>query len=755
MRYSSHLNRAFCRIRGLLFLLLLFRILFPQACHGQITSSSAIKAGAASEVTDHDLSVRKIIAAPRIDGIIDAAWASADSVSNFTQHAPFHGVAPSYRTTAKLLSTDEALYCLIVCEDPSGEIQRQTGFLDNYSGDFVSIMLDTFGDRKSAYKMIVTASGVRGDARLLDDARNRDYSWDGVWFADAEIYPWGYVVEMEIPYRSIQYDQDLDNWGVDFDRWIPVKTEDIYWSPYEESEGARVSKFGRLNFDGFRPSARGLNFEIYPVGVLKAEYIHDGVYEISPTAGLDIFYNPSPSLTFQLTGNPDFAQIEADPFAFNISRYESYFEERRPFFTEGKEIFMASGRQQNMGFYRPLELFYSRRIGRKLADGQEVPLYLGSKAFGRLGGWEYGGFVAHTGEMEYTDDGTQLIEERATFASGRMKSRLFDNSDLGVLFVGKWTPSGNNGVIDIDGALRGSDWQLAYQFARSFRDESGDFALSAGFTMPSEKWLTMVRARAIGKDFDIDDVGYVPWKGTAEVVALAGPRWYYNEGEIQQILFYIGGIASYEDVDLYTDLGIAGGYNMQFRSNWGGELNFTLGRSKDEEKEFTSYEVSLSTWFMTNPLWEANLSGAYSRTYNFTRDWLAFYTYMSGWIGLHATDEVYVGVNLGMFVEGNPDNEIEDITWNARPAVTFTPWNDVSFRVYVDNLFVRSSDRMEQVIGGFLFSWNFLPKSWVYFAINDVRERSDQYDAFGNLTPVRMHIVGQVAVLKVKYLYYF
>ncbi len=751
MRHSRLVNRA---LHGFYWILIVVLFPCPFFAQNDFQQKSALPA-AVPATEPRTMTVRRILDAPRIDGVVDEIWTGADSVSNFWQHAPFHGVAPSYRSTAKLLSTGDALYCLIVCEDSSGSIQQQSGMLDDYAGDFVSIMLDTFNDRKSAYKLIVSAAGTRGDARLLDDARNRDYSWDGVWFSAAATYSWGYVVEMEIPYRSIQYDQNLDEWGLDFDRWIPAKTEDIYWSPYEQVEGLRVSRFGRLRFEGFRPAVRGLNFEIYPVGLLKAEYLREGVYDISPTAGLDLFYNPSPSLTFQLTGNPDFAQIEADPFAFNISRYESYFDERRPFFTEGKEVFMASGRQEDWGFYTPLELFYSRRIGRKLSDGQEVPLYLGSKAFGRLGDWEYGGFVARTGEVEYADAGQRVTEEAATFASGRVKSRLFSNSDLGVLFVGKWTPTGENGVVDLDGALRGSDWQLAYQFARSFRDGEGDFAASTGLTWPTESWITMVRARAVGKNFDVDDVGFVPWKGTAEVVAMAGPRWYYNEGAIRQILFYLGGIANYEDADLYTDLGIAGGYNMNFRSNWGGEINFTLARSKDNDREYDSHEISLSTWFHTSPLWNLNVWGAYARTYNFSRDWLAFYTYMSGSFGWHATDDVQLGADVGIFVEGNPDGEIEDITWNARPAVTYTPWNDVSLRLYVDNLFVRSSDRMERVIAGFLFSWNFLPKSWVYFAINDVRDRSSEYDTFGNPQPSRMHVIGQAAVLKVKYLYYF
>ena len=566
---------------------------------------------------------------------------------------------------------------------------------------------------------------------------------------------WGYVVEMEIPYRSLQYDENLDTWGLDFDRWIVSSTEDLYWSSYNEAEGQRISRFGRLQFTDFNPTVRGLNLEIYPVAIGQSRYVRDGVYDFSPDAGIDLFYNPSPRLTVQLTGNPDFAQIEADPFDFNISRYESYFDERRPFFTEGKEIFMASGKQRNMGFYTPLELFYSRRIGRKLPDGQEVPLHYGAKVFGRLDTWEYGGFTAMTGGVDYEHDGEKRHEQRATFASGRLKRQLFSNSDVGVLFVGKWTESNSNGVIDIDGAIRGSGWQVAYQFARSFRDGEGDFATSLGFTNPSEGWLSAVRARAVGQDFDIDQVGYVPWRGTAEIVGFTGPRWYFPEGAISQILCYGGGGVAYEHADLYTDVIGLLGYNMQFRANWGGEINFSFGDVKESDKVFTSYELSASLWFHTSPVWEGNIWGGWSRTYNFDRDWLAFYSWTGLWLGIHASNTLYFTLDGGQWIEGNPDGGIEDITWNARPSLTVTPVNDLSFRLYVDNVFVRSTDRLEHVIAGFLVSWNFLPKSWVYFAINDIRDRSDRYDANGTLLPSRMHVVDQAAVLKIKYLYYF
>jgi hypothetical protein len=108
-----------------------------------------------------------------------------------------------------------------------------------------------------------------------------------------------------------------------------------------------------------------------------------------------------------------------------------------------------------------------------------------------------------------------------------------------------------------------------------------------------------------------------------------------------------------------------------------------------------------------------------------------------------------------MFIEGRPGGSIEDITHNARPYFSLTPVNYLNVRVYLDNLFVRSTDRMEQMIGGLLFSYNFLPKSWIYFAINEIRDRSEEYDGTGMLLRNRLHVNDRAAVLKLKYLYYF
>ena len=689
----------------------------------------------------------------QIDGKLDSVWSIADSIEDFVQHKPYNNRTPSRKTVAKLLTTDDALFALIICYDEEKNIQKNLGKLDDFGGDVVSIMLDTFGDKRTAYKFAVSASGVRADCRLLDDARNRDYSWDGLWFSDSKIYDWGYVVEIEIPYKSIKFNENLRAWGLDFDRWIPARSEDIYWCAYEENEGQRISKFGNLIFNSYRPSGKGLNLEVYPVLLSKANYLHDNKYKIDPNVGLDLFFNPSSKFTFQLTANPDFAQIEADPYDFNITRYESYFEERRPFFTEGREIFMPSGKERGSGFYNPLELFYSRRVGRKLPDGREVPIILGTRAFGRLNSLEYGGFVAKTAATNYKDIDIEKTEAESYFGAARLKKQILDNSSIGFLYATRMTGDSIYGVFDIDGAFRSSEWQLAYQVARSYKNGKGDYAGTAGFSMTRDNWITLLRGRYVGNQFDVDQIGFVPWQGNAQFVGISGPRWYFKNGDIQEISLYTGGILNYEKPDAYTDYGGLIGLNMQFRKNWGFEYNLDFGKSKESKKKYTAIETSISTWFRSSPNWSLSFDAGYSKTYNFTRDYLAYYSWIGGDWKWNTFNFLEVGTSYDIFIEGAPDNRIEETTYNTRPYFSFTPVNDLNLRMYVDNVFLQSSKKFENLIFGFLFSYNYSPKSWIYFAVNEMSQREASYDIYGMQVSNKMQILDRAAVIKLSYLY--
>jgi len=163
--------------------------------------------------------------------------------------------------------------------------------------------------------------------------------------------------------------------------------------------------------------------------------------------------------------------------------------------------------------------------------------------------------------------------------------------------------------------------------------------------------------------------------------------------------------------------------------------------------KYNSYEFSLSSWFNIDPQWNVNLNGGFSRTFNFSRDYLANYAWNGGSLSWNVIDILKIGTSLNIWFEWNPDNQLEDITYNSRPWISFTPINDLNFYFYLDNVFVKSSDKFEQFFFGGLFSYQFSPKSWIYFAINEIHDRNNEFRT--------MKMTDRISVFKIKYLYYF
>ena len=311
-------------------------------------------------------------------------------------------------------------------------------------------------------------------------------------------------------------------------------------------------------------------------------------------------------------------------------------------------------------------------------------------------------------------------------------------------------------MVDIDGAFRTTKWQLSYQVARSIKNSEGDYAASAGFVNFGDNWVNLARLRYVGQNFDISQVGFVPWLGTGEFTTLVGPIWRPKNGYIDQILL-LGGITitNKKFENNYTDHSALIDFNMHFRDNWGYELTYTYGKSRDQGIVYNSYEIDLSTYYNINPSWNANLYGTIAKTYNFARNYVALYENLGLSISWKPWNVLAVGTSYNMYVEKKPDGSLQAITYNARPYFSFTPVNNLNFRVYADNLYTTETNHLERVLLGVLFSYNFSPKSWIYFAFNQLNDRSPQYDQSGVLLPQRMHLTAQAGVLKIKYLYYF
>ncbi|MBD3170575.1 MAG: hypothetical protein GF307_13910 [candidate division Zixibacteria bacterium] len=302
----------------------------------------------------------KVSNPPEVDGVLDEdIWEKAVFVSDFIQKEPFEGQVPSESTEVAIAYDDEALYvgARMFSENPAelrGLISRrdQHGETEQFA-----ISLDTYHDRRTGYGFGVTVSGVRFDRYYPQDfEHNKDYTFDPVWHARTSIDNRGWYAEMKIPFSQLRFTNREEHvWGINLNRWIPLKNEDIYWIIVPKDSTGWASRFGTLNgIRGIEPSSR---IEVLPYFALE-ERSFDTQEDPLKTrtehtyrVGGDLKIGLGSNLTLDATINPDFGQVEADPAVVNLSAYEVSFEEKRPFFIEGSQLLSGTG------------YFYSRRIG--------------------------------------------------------------------------------------------------------------------------------------------------------------------------------------------------------------------------------------------------------------------------------------------------------------------------------------------------------------------------------------------------------
>lgn len=309
-----------------------------------------------------------------IDGkLTEPIWQSKP-VENFTQKDPEEGKPATERTEVWVAYDNEYIYVAAKLFDshPSS-IDASLARRDNYvSSDWFAFYVDPYNDKKTGYFFGVNAGGTMLDGILFNDTWD-DWSWDGIWESKTSVEPDGWTVEMRIPFSQMRFNQsDQMTWGVNFQREIKRNNEKSYYVMVPKKESGFVSRFASLEgLDGVKPKQR---LEATPYVVQKAQsLVHDqgdpfyksGQFKTS--IGADFKIGIGSNLNVDATINPDFGQVEVDPAVINLSAFESYFNEKRPFFIEGLENFYfgIGGANNNWGFnFGWPELFYSRRIGR-------------------------------------------------------------------------------------------------------------------------------------------------------------------------------------------------------------------------------------------------------------------------------------------------------------------------------------------------------------------------------------------------------
>lgn len=299
--------------------------------------------------------------APNIDGdLSDPIWKNHDFdlAQDFLQMQPDEGDAATESTLVAIAYDDEALYIAFWCYDnePDKIIRRLVRRDRGSDSDAVVVRIDPYHDHQSGYKFDLYSAGVLVDSKLYNDTHS-DRSWDAIWEGATKAQPWGWSAEYKIPFSCIRFSEgDDQTWGLSVSRYIARKQESDWWAFSPSTEGGMVSTFGHLNgLKGIQP-ARHLEILPFAVTNLNTEPKHSGNTDgrdFLGNMGVDAKYALSSDLILDATINPDFGQVELDRPVLNLSSFETFYEEKRPFFLEGANLFNT-----------PFDLFYSRRIGR-------------------------------------------------------------------------------------------------------------------------------------------------------------------------------------------------------------------------------------------------------------------------------------------------------------------------------------------------------------------------------------------------------
>ena len=391
---------------------------------------------------------------PQLDGRLDEGlWETAPVITGFRQKVPDEAAPASERTEVRIVYDDAAIYvgARLYTTDPAS-IQAPVGRRDQGGeADQLLVSLDTWHDRRTAYTFGVTAAGVRLDSYHPGDTEDvQDASFDPVWEARARVDSLGWTAEMRIPFSQLRFNQGAQlRWGLNVKRVVPARNEESYWVQVPRSVTAWASRFGDLaGLEGIRPPRR---MELTPYGATGVS-VSSARQEGNPfdgsdgtvRAGADLKAGLGPNLTFQATVNPDFGQVELDPAEVNLTAFETFFPERRPFFVEGSQLLEGGG----TGY------FYSRRIGAPprgaapgtFADRPDFTTILGAaKLTGRLpSGLSVGALAAVTSrehartfDAETGDYGRVEVEPLAAYAVGRLQQQFGrSGSTAGVIFTG-------------------------------------------------------------------------------------------------------------------------------------------------------------------------------------------------------------------------------------------------------------------------------------------------------------------------------
>ena len=571
--------------------------------HGQVNAQQAVPP---------KLDAIRLAGDITLDGALDEpSWSQAPVAQNFIQNDPREGMPATFDTEVRVLYDDDALYFGVFAKDdqPSRLIANDLKKdFDTEQSDGFRIILDTFHDQRNGYQFATNPGGAKWDAQMINEGRENNPNWDGIWDVATRITETGWYAEIRIPFRTLRFSAaDSQLWGMNFERKLRRLNEDSYWSPVARIyDIQRVSLAGTL--EGMRGVRPGKDLRVKPYVLSSGSTVAGRRTRGDFEGGLDVKYGVTPGLTWDFTVNTDFSQVEADEQQVNLTRFNLFFPEKRDFFLENSGIFQFGGAIQGGGGNsitagrqnqsQDMRLFFSRRIGLS-DDGRAIPILGGTRLTGRQGVYSLGLL-----NIQQRADGSVPA---TNFTALRLRRDILANSDIGAIVLNKEMGGPHfNRVAGVDANFRFGQYLTSGGYlTKTFSPEEAvpssgnEFASRANILFDHRRTRIGATVTAIGQRFN-DELGFVPRRGIINYEAQANYRF-----RPVALAKWIREIQPHWNVDMFksqADGSLESRYqDFHFPLNFQDGTFFEAGVNPNVEVIRTSFPINSSRGIRVNP----------------------------------------------------------------------------------------------------------------------------------------------------------
>ncbi|NER12714.1 hydrolase [Leptobacterium flavescens] len=585
--------------------------------------------------------------APTIDGLLnDESWNIVEWDGDFIENRPDENTAPTQKTRFKILYDNKNLYIGVRCYDTEPDkIVKRLSRRDGFAGDWIEINIDSYHDLRTAFSFNLTVAGVKGDEFVTDNGNNWDSSWNPIWYAKTNVDEEGWTAEMRIPLSQLRFGKSKEQiWGLQFTRRFFRGEERYVWQRVPQDAPGWVSEMGELHGLMDLVPQKQIEIQPYTVGSLETFEAEEGNpfrdgRESQLSGGVDGKIGITNDLTLDFTINPDFGQVEADPSAIALDGFQIFFQERRPFFVENKNIFdyrfSNSQAGNTFGFDN---IFYSRRIGRnpqgfpdtesnEFVDRPENTTILGAAKFSgkTKNGWSIGILESVTAKeyAEIDNEGErreEVVEPLTNYFVGRLQK---DFNDRNTFIGGIFTATNRNLTDNLD-FLRKSAFSGGFDFKHQWKNRAWYLAGNVIFShvkgseeaiLNTQESITHLFQRVDASHVEVDPTrtSLTGTGGNIQLGKTANGHWRFESGftwrspELE--LNDIGFLRQADDLRHYTWIGYRTLKPFSIFRNLG--LNYNHWSAWDFEGNLNRLQWNVNSWANFQNNWFGNLGFNY------------------------------------------------------------------------------------------------------------------------------------------------